>query len=210
MSTGALILIGGGGHAKVVLDAARLLGFQIAGVHDENPRAAVCEMGVEYLGTIDDWCVSESVVSIIAVGDLNIRRRCISRIDGRGVCPALIHPDAIVSPSARLGRGVFVGAGAIVHAGSRIGEHCILNTGSIVEHDCVLGSNTHLAPRATLGGGVEIGAETLVGLGASIRPGQQIGSGCTVGVGAVVVDDIADGACVVGNPARGIATRIRF
>ncbi len=121
--------------------------------------------------------------------------------------PPLIHPSAVVSPTARIGAGTVVMAGAIINARAEIGEDCIINTGAIVEHDCILDDGVHAAPRSVMGGTCRIGKATLFGIGSSMRPGTTIGANVVVGAGSTVVSAIADGLTVVGNPARPLARR---
>lgn len=200
----SLLLVGGGGHATVVAEAALLAGWRIVGFVDDDPNAplgATAER-IGSFASIDTRGLTGHHPTIIAVGDLRLRRECIARIDGDFA--TVIHPRAIVSPSATIGAGVFIGPGAVVHTNARIGAHATVNSGAIVEHDVVIGDNAHLAPGAVLGGSVRVGAGTLVGLGARVIPGVHIGVDAIVGAGAVVIRDAPDGVCVVGVPAAEI------
>jgi sugar O-acyltransferase (sialic acid O-acetyltransferase NeuD family) len=210
-----LIFLGGGGHAKVVLDSARGLGLGVDGFHDDDPAPSLCgDGGLAHLGKIPQSCSQTGTMYMVTVGELGVRERLIMRIERSNVGGAVVDRSAVVSPSAQINGGVFVGVGAIVNADAVVGAHAIINTGAIVEHDCRVGLNTHLAPRVVLGGGVVVGEHTLVGIGSTVLPGVTIGSRCVIGGGAVVIDDVADGQCVVGNPARpiGVAAegRVRF
>lgn len=204
MDRTAINLIGGGGHAKVVLDAMLASGREANGVFDDDSSAPVCADGrVRWLGAIpEEFGDDESVV--IAMGAIDARERIVARLDPVRACAAIVHPSAVVSLSARIKGGTLVGAGAVVHADAAIGLHGIVNTGAIVEHDCELGVNVHVAPGAVLGGGVVVGDHTLIGIGACVLPGVRIGSQCTLGAGAVVIADVEDGAVVVGNPSRAL------
>lgn len=199
MTRHGIILIGGGGHAKVVFDALRDADAQVVGFVDDHRECALSGQ-LDHLGSIES--LVEDAEVIIAIGDVATRRRVISRIGGVRVTGPVIHRGAIVSPSAQLGEGVLIGPGAIVNADARIESHAIVNTGAVVEHDCTLGVNTHVGPGVVLGGGVVVGDDTLVGLGSRVLPGIQIGDGCVVGGGAVVTRDIGDGETVVGVPAK--------
>lgn len=205
-------LIGGGGHAKVVADAAELGGRSVAGVFDDATQPAVGSLGVERLGSLEDAAQTllgnEEAQAHLAIGDLAARQRVLSFFNERGIGPerfaAIIHSSAIVSGSVRIGRGVFIGAGALVNPDATIGDHAIVNTSAVVEHDVTLGVNCHIAPGATLCGGVHIGPGTLIGAGAVVVPSVRIGAGVTVGAGAVVLSDLNDSVKVVGCPARPI------
>lgn len=204
MDTTPISLIGGGGHAKVVLDAIVASGRTAHGVLDDDPSAALCADGrVRWLGGLDSELGDEARV-VVAIGAIDARQRVVGRLDPVRACGAIVHPSAVVSGRARIGDGSFVGAGAVVHADAAIALHGIVNTGAIVEHDCALGVNVHVAPGAVLGGGVVIGDHTLIGIGACVLPGVRIGSQCTIGAGAVVIADVEDGAVVVGNPSRAL------
>ncbi|MFN7397001.1 MAG: acetyltransferase [bacterium] len=211
----AVVLIGGGGHATVIAEAARLAGQVVVGFLDDNPAAPISAILIDlphpfpnppHLGPLDHLAAIGSSAWIIALGDLKARRVILQTLAGlAGVRPqagSVIHPSAFVSPSASIGPGVFIGPGAIVHARAKVAPHATVNTGSIVEHDCMLDENAHLAPGAILGGGVHVGRDTLIGLGSRVLPGVQIGAGCTIGAGSVVLEDVPSHTKVVGVPAR--------
>ncbi len=198
-SMGRIALIGGGGHAMVVGEAAIAQGYEVVGFFDDDPKAGVA-MLTTHLGTFGDFDRLGDTPRIIAVGDIAARRELIEKLSGPFA--TVVHPSAIVSPSAELGAGVFVGPLAVLHARARVGAHTILNTASVVEHDCALGTNVHVAPTAALGGNVRIGPDTLFGLGAKALPGSRVGARSVVGVGCVVVSAVGDDMTVVGVPAH--------
>jgi sugar O-acyltransferase (sialic acid O-acetyltransferase NeuD family) len=204
---GKLLVIGGGGHAWVVTEAARAQGWRVLGFFDDDPLAVVDEE-TPRLGTIPESRSSASDAddppprTIIALGSIEVRARLIRELSG--LFATVVHPLSHISPSSKIGDGTFISATAVIQGRATIGPHSIINTGAIVEHDCKLGRNVHIAPRAVLGGGVSIGNDTLIGLGASVRPGIKIGAGCIVGVGAAVIRDVKDGEKVVGVPARPV------
>jgi sugar O-acyltransferase (sialic acid O-acetyltransferase NeuD family) len=209
-----LILIGGGGHALVVAEAALLLGLPLRGFLDDDPGAAL-SAGNPVATPLGPLSESLRVVSsashgtgwILALGDLALRRRMLAELASHtAAAVTIIHPTAFVSPSARLGRGVYVGPHAVVHTRARIADHAIINSAAVIEHDCSIGENTHIAPAAALGGNCRVGVDTLIGLGARVVPGLEIGARCTVGAGAVVIRAVAEGSTVYGVPA-GAARR---
>jgi acetyltransferase EpsM len=203
---GRLILIGGGGHALVVADAAALAGWELAGFLDDD-REAPLATHAPCLGPLARR-PEPGTLLIIALGDLARRSNLIGPAPGfADALPperyaTVIHPSAIISPHSRIGPGVFIGPGAIVNPRASIADHAIINSGSIVEHDCEVGQNAHIAPGAILGGSACVGPDTLIGLGARILPGIHIGPGCTIGAGAVVTRDIPAGRTAIGIPAR--------
>jgi len=202
-----LILLGGGGHAAVVCECARDAGWTVAGFLDDAlPDADRClAVGLKHLGPINQLLTApraEHQPSIhAAVGDAALRRKWLDMAEG---CPAppIVHPSAVVSPSAELSDGVFVGPRAVVNARARLGRGVIVNTGAIVEHDCVIGDFAHLAPGSVLAGTVTVGEATLVGANATVIPGLAIGSRSIIGAGAVVIRDVGDDQLVVGVPGR--------
>lgn len=198
-----LVILGGGGHARVVLEAARLAGWNVQGFVDDD-RLAPLAAGATWLAKLNYWLMEAhpSECPIVAVGDLALRRRIIDGL--RSTAGVVVHPSAVVSPAALLEEGVFVGPGAIINPGARIGAHAIVNSGAIIEHDCAIGANVHVAPGAVLGGDVRVGADALVGLGARVLPGRRIGASATVGAASLVLEDVAAGGVVVGVPARVI------
>ncbi|MBS0196777.1 MAG: acetyltransferase [Planctomycetes bacterium] len=196
-----IILIGGGGHALVVAEAATLAGHALAGFVDDQPPALLERLGVcSRLGTLESLA-QFSGPRILCIGDVNCRRRLAARIDLTNAFN-VIHPTAFVSPSARLGKGIYVGPNAVIHSRASVGDHAIINSGAIVEHECTVGTHCHIAPAAALGGNVSIGPGSLVGLGARILPSITIGDGAIIGAGSVVVEDVGNGAKVKGVPAR--------
>ena len=202
-----LILIGGGGHALVVAEAAGLAGHGIAGFFDDNPRAVVAQkLGLRHMGSLDDFYRRPPGEAwfVVALGDLRLRGAFLADLGARPDAHAttVIHPDATVSATARIGPGGYVGPRAIVHSFASVRAHAIVNSGAIVEHECEVGENVHVAPGAVLGGNVNVGRGSLVGIGARVLPGITIGAGSVVGAGAVVVQDVADGVTVVGVPAE--------
>lgn len=206
-TAGRIVLVGAGGHAAVVAEAAALAGFVVAGFFDDDPGAALRAVAPEArrLGAIADAPRGDPAPLIVALGDLSLRRRVIRALAEAGapIGCAVAHPRAFVSPSAALEAGVFVGPGAVVHSRASVGPHVILNSACVLEHDCRVGENAHIAPGAVLGGGVVIGDDALIGLGARVLPGLRIGARATVGAGAVVIRDVGVGETAVGVPAFG-------
>ena len=205
---GSLLIYGAGGHGKVVADAVSFLeDYDLAGFVDDDPkRVGATFFGYTILGTRSDLPqLREEGIgwAIPAMGD-NEARLCLLRVlqEAGFSIPVVVHPSAVVAPSAQLGLGTFIAARATVNPSSRIGKACIVNTGATVDHDCRVADGVHIAPGVNLCGNVHVGEQTLVGVGASVLPGVRVGRKCLVGGGAAVTEDVADGMTVAGVPAR--------
>ncbi|MFN9993516.1 MAG: acetyltransferase [Phycisphaerales bacterium] len=193
-----ITLIGGGGHALAVANAADNSGIVVRGVYDDASTPTVSRIEVTRLGALRDFTFDHEW--ILCIGAIAARREFLDRASGNA--RSIIHPHASVSDYATIGAGTFVAPGAVVHTLARVGAHCIINTGAVVEHECELDDNVHIAPTAALAGNVKVGRDTMIGMGAKILPGVKIGQRVTVGAGAVVIRDVPDGATVVGVPSR--------
>ncbi|MBB6012246.1 sugar O-acyltransferase (sialic acid O-acetyltransferase NeuD family) [Aquamicrobium lusatiense] len=209
--TKRLLVLGCGGHGRVVADAALDCGYDAVAFLDDAHATVKPGSPFEVLGPIakmqdlaGDW-----PAAIAAIGDNERRLELFMRLRAHGFrLPCIVHPSAVVSRAAGLGEGVFVAAGAIVNTGARIGDAAILNTGSRIDHDCHIGTASHIAPGATLSGNVKTGEKVWLGTGCSVRQGVTIGSGAVVGVGAAVVGDLAPHRTYVGVPARPFKEKI--
>ena len=205
----SLVLIGAGGHGRVVLDAARTQpDLKVVGFI-EIDRAIQDIDGVPilgddaFLGSLLARGISHGVVSVGAIGPEPRRAALFARMLAAGLSGAVVvHAQATVSPTSELGEGTVVLARAVVNPGARVGRNVIVNTAAIVEHDCAIGDHVHLSPGAILGGGVQVGEGAHVGIGATVIQGIHIGAGAMVAAGAVVVADVPAGARVAGVPAR--------
>ena len=208
----AVVVYGAGGQARVLLELMDRAGIcPIAGILDDNPAFHGTKIeGIPVLGPIDDKFANFVRVyrihrAVIAVGDNALRKRFAEHARAVGLrLPVLIHPNAYVSPTATLGDGTVVMAGAVVNTRVKMGELGIVNTRAAIDHDCDLGDCVHIAPGATLAGNITVGNGTLIGVGASIVPGMIIGDDSIVGAGAVVIGDVPSNSTVVGCPARSI------
>lgn len=214
--TAHVIIIGSGGHAKVLLDTLQALAVPVdAMVIEESQRAPAAALAglfsVQRILT-DDMLLANGdrqAVSLVngigSIADTALRQRIHATYLAAGFRFATItHPSAVVSRHARLGEGAQIMAGAILQPGVDIGANVIINTGAVIDHDCIIGAHTHIAPAAALSGGVRVGAGCHVGTGARIIQGIRIGDACLVGAGAVVLRDLEPQQRVAGVPARNI------
>lgn len=207
-----VIIVGAGGHARVVADALLAGGTRVLGFTEADPDLVGTEVfGLPVLGndTVLMRYKPDEVMLVNGIGGVgrresaSTRRSTQSRLVERGWrFASVVHADAIVSPNAHLGNGVHVLARAVVQPGAFIGEGCIVNTGAIAEHDVVLGAFTHLAPGAVVCGEVEVGEDSHIGANAVVRQGLRLGASTVVGAGAAVIRDCAGLCLLVGVPAR--------
>jgi sugar O-acyltransferase (sialic acid O-acetyltransferase NeuD family) len=198
---GDLIVVGAGGHAKVVVATARTAGFRVLAVLDDAPeRWGTRVLGVEVSGPSEPALQDPAARLVLAIGDNAARRR--RAAGARCRFATVIDAAAVVDPTVQLGAGSVVFAGAVIQPDTVIGAHAIVNTAASIDHDCVLGDAVHVAPGTRLAGNVTLGDEVLLGIGAVVIPGVTIGARTVVGAGAAVVSDLPAGAVAVGVPAR--------
>ena len=203
-----LVIIGAGGHGKVVLDIVRAAGRDeaVAFLDADPALAGTAVGGVPVLGAINvlPKLRGQGVrTAIVAIGDNRTRLQYARHLVEQGFeLATAVHPTAFVSPTARFGRNVVVAPQAAVVTEATIGDSVIVNTSAVVDHECEIGAGVHVGPGAHLGGRVRVGEGAFVGLGANILQCRTIGAFATVGAGAVVREDVPDGATVVGVPAR--------
>ena len=196
-----VIIIGAGGHAKVIADIVLSQGHRLLGFLDDSPNATG-SYGIPVLGKVADYPLWPHARFLIGIGNAAVRRKLASRLEGVQWHTA-IHPAATVSRlGVTVGEGSVVMAGAVVSPGARIGAHCILNSGSVVEHDNTIGDYVHISVGAKTAGTVTIGDDTWVGIGATVSNNLTVCGGCMIGAGAVVVKNIDAPGTYVGVPAR--------
>lgn len=197
-----LIIIGAGGHGKVIADNAIKNGYTDICFVDDH-ATGTC-MGFPIVGTGADVSSLDDGKTdfIIGVGNNEIRKRIAQAHDVNWV--TLVHPSAQIGAYVSIGKGTVVMAGAVINASATVGEHCIINTGAIVEHDNAIGDYVHISPRAALGGTVRVGDLTHIGIGAVVKNNIAVCDHCVIGAGAVVVKEIKDSGTYVGVPSREI------
>ena len=197
-----LIVVGGGGHARVVLEALRSMGSEVRGVVDRDPAVAtLLPKGVPWLG--DDAALAafppgqySLVNGIGGIGD-GKRHEIFEKFRDQGYAFAPVrHESAVIARGIELGEGSQIMAGAVLQPGVRLGANAIINTRASVDHDCLIGDHCHVAPGAVLCGGVVIGEDTHIGAGAVVIQGVRIGRGTMIGAGAIIRRDVGDNLVV--------------
>jgi UDP-perosamine 4-acetyltransferase len=204
----SVVVLGGGGHSRVVIDTLLAIGRDVVGLIDPNSAIGESVLGVPALGDDDVLSTFEPGSIDLANGvgsthDPTRRADLFRRWTELGHrFTSLVHPTAVVARDVTIHAGAQLMAGVIVQTGSSIGENSILNTAASIDHDCVIGAHVHIAPGATLSGGVVVGEGAHIGTGAIAIHGVRIGNRATIGAGAAVIGDVPDGVVAVGVPAR--------
>ncbi len=199
----AIVVYGGGGHGKAVIELIQAGGnYQVVGLIDDGlaPRDRV--LGVPVIGggaalaALKEAGCQLAANAVGGIGAISTRIAVFERIQAAGFeLPALVHPSAVVEPSAQLAAGVQVFPQAYVGSDAQLGLGCIVNTGAIVSHDCVLEDYANLAPGSILAGGVRVGDGSLIGMAVTINLNVSIGRRARIGNSAVIKEDV---------PAEGI------
>jgi sugar O-acyltransferase (sialic acid O-acetyltransferase NeuD family) len=210
-SSRRVLILGAGGHGRVVLDILlqqgrhRVVGFLDNNADIHNRRID----GIPVLGAVDDLLAiatqqnADSV--LVAIGDNGVRRGLARQVDAVGLeLISAIHPSAALAHNATLGRNVVIAAGVVVCAHCQIGDSVILNTGCIVDYQTMIGEGTHICPGVRIAGRVKVESGVFVGIGATVIPKVTLGCEAIIGAGAVVIEDVPALATVVGVPARPV------
>lgn len=203
-----MIILGGGGHARVLADGLRLAGREVLGF-TAPVRQAPLAPGIDWLG--DDAVLAghdPAAVALVngigSVGRTTARQQLFTQLAGRGYeFAAVRHPAAIVSElDVVIGQGCQLLASSLLGPGARLGDNVLLNSRSVVEHDCWVGDHSHVATGAILCGGCHVGSGVHVGAGATVIQGITIGDGAIIAAGAVVTKNVEPLTLVAGVPGR--------
>jgi sugar O-acyltransferase (sialic acid O-acetyltransferase NeuD family) len=200
----SMIVYGGGGHGKALIDLVRVLGtYSIVGIVDDGIPARTHIMDLPVLGgtavlaQLASAGVHLASNAVGGIGNLAPRLAVFASLKEHGfTCPALVHPTAFIESSAVISEGVQVMPHAYVGSEAQVGFGAIINTGAIVSHDCILGDFSNLSPGAILAGEVTIGQASLVGMGVTINLRVKVGERVRIGNGATVKRDVPDGSIV--------------
>ena len=205
-----IVVIGGGGHAKVLISVLKKDGYHVKGYTDIEDRGSI--LGVPFLGNdaiLDEIArKSQSPHAVIGIGKVDASELRLSLQDKLGALgfdfPVICSPHAVVNEGVCLRAGTVIFDGVVINSGTEIGRACILNTGSIIEHDCRLGENVSIGPGVTISGGVTIGDNCMIGAGASIIQSIKVCQDSLIGAGSTVIADVITPGTYAGNPIRKI------
>jgi len=209
LSPKSILILGGGGHARVLISTLKALQRDIIGILDSNYEMIGSRVsGIPIIGNdekINEYN-NEEVELVNGIGSVSStekRKKIYEKFKSAGYFfTSVIHPTAVVLDDVQLGEGVQIMAGAIIQTGCSIGDNSIINTGAIIDHDCTIEKHVHIAPGAVLSGSVCVRDMTHIGTAATVIQGIEIGEGVIVGAGAVVISDIPTGVQSLGNPAK--------
>ncbi|MBN2070243.1 MAG: acetyltransferase [Candidatus Krumholzibacteriota bacterium] len=206
-----IVIVGGGGHAKVVISILKKSGgFNIAGYVDPEGRGDL--LGIPYLGDdsslgglIGSSRATEAAIGLGQIGGSEKRRELVSLLIDLGYSfPPIISPDAVINEQVDIGGGTVVMDGAVINTCTSIGRFSIINTRASVDHDCQIGDFVHIAPGVTVNGGVRIGDDTLIGAGSTVLQYLKIGRACMIGMNSMIANDCEDFSKWLSRPARKI------
>jgi len=206
----SIILIGGGGHCKVIIDIIRQKNeYTIVGISDLKSFYGKIINDIKIIYNDDELesLFSQGVeFAFVSLGSISCSEKRSSLFDliktiGFKI-PVISSVNSVISPSAKIGSGSIIMNGVIINRDTVVGENCIINTGAIIEHECMIGDNCHVAPGVVISGGVHVGENSHIGTGASVIQGINIAKHVLIGAGSVVVKNIHDGAKVYGVPAK--------
>ncbi|ACF14604.1 transferase hexapeptide repeat containing protein [Chloroherpeton thalassium ATCC 35110] len=198
-----IYVLGAGGHAKVLISTLLDVGIVPDGVLDEDEKKHGKKiLDVSIIGDFSLLKKQKNIKAIVAIGDNIIRSKIAQKYDVFVNWLNVIHSNAYVHRSVKIGRGSVIMAGAVIQPDVKIGEHVIINTSASVDHDCIIKDHVHVAPGVHLAGGVEIGEGAFLGIASSAVPYVTIGDWSIIGAGAVVTSNIPSKKMAVGVPAK--------
>lgn len=198
----SVIIIGAGGHGKVIADMICQSGDRVEGFLDDNPKLGKSFIGFPVLGRISEYRRYPEAKYVVAIGSAVIRERIVSELKNVNWYTA-VHPRAVISNlETEIGEGTVIMANAVINPGTKIGKHCIINSGAIIEHDNKIEDFVHVSVGAKLAGTVHIGKGSWIGIGAVVRNNLSVCAGCTVGAGGVVVKNLELPGVYLGVPAK--------
>lgn len=198
-----LVIIGAGGHGRVIADIAQKLGAyeRISFLDDGEAKES---MGLPVVGKVAEMDkYAKQADMFVAIGNSKVRGEFIERLLAMGAnVPVLVHPSAIIGACVEVGAGTAIMAGAVINPCSKLGKGVILNTCSSVDHDCIIGDYCHIAVGVHVAGTVTLGEKVWLGAGVTVKNNVVICDDCVIGAGAAVVKDITESGTYIGVPAK--------
>lgn len=208
-----LLLVGGGGHCKSVIDAllTRDNEFDKIGIVDIEEKVGTFISGVEVIGVdsdLEDLYSQGYKYAFVTLGSVGIpdkRTKIFEKLKKIGFeFPNIIDKSSTIGKDVCLSEGIFIGKNVIINTESKIGSYVIINTGAIIEHECKIGDFVHIAPGSVICGNVSIGDRTHIGANATLIQGIKVGANVVVGAGSTIIKNVEESTTIVGNPGRVI------
>ena len=188
-----VVIIGFGGHGRVIADIVRAKGDTVLGFLDDHASNYATDFQNTdnnqnvVLGKVEDYIKYSDAEFIIGIGNNDVRKK-LSSLNCKWY--TAVHPSAVISPSVKIGEGSVISANTVINSEAVIGMHCIINTGSIIEHDCILEDFVHISSGVKLGGGVKIGLSSFLGVGSVIDKLTEIKPNTVIKAGSVIDKNI--------------------
>lgn len=208
MNVKPVIIIGNGGHSRVLIDTLQLQKREILGFVAPQEESNLIQ--IPYLGNDENvlkYCPTEIelINAIGSVSNTNLRKDLFEYFKSKDYSFSnVIHPSAVISETVTLGEGIQVMAGAVIQPFSNIADNTIINTSSSVDHDCTIGKHCHIAPGTILSGGITVGEGTHIGTGSTVIQNVHIGKKVLIGAGSLILHHVADNKKVYGTPAKEV------
>ena len=194
-----VIILGAGGHARVLIECLRTRESVILGITDSKRKEGESFCGVDVLGG-DEIILEHPIETIYLVNGIGQTQKSTKRLEVSQRMRSfgfrfttIIHPAATVAADVQMAEGVQIMAGAIIQPGTSIGEDSIINTGTLIDHDCTIGTSCHICPGVTLSGGVRVGDRSMICSGSTVIPNRSIGENAVIAAGSIVFVDIPEG-----------------
>ncbi|MBL4940744.1 MAG: acetyltransferase [Colwellia sp.] len=207
-----LVIIGAGGHGRVVADCAKAIGDydDIVFLDDCFNERKVNEHW-KVIGPVSIWSKLNDVDFIVAFGNNKLRKKTIKTLQQANAnLVSMIHPSAVISQYTNIGVGTVVFANAVVNVNSTIGKGCIINTGATVDHDCNIHPYVHISPGVNIAGGITVGALSWLGIGSTVIEGITLAENTQVGAGAAVIQSTQANSLYLGVPAKRIRSLTNY
>ena len=203
------IIIGSGGHTRVVLESAILQKINIIKIIDINKTASKNEklFGVPISNDLNEiYHYNKDKISLfISIGDCLLRKKYFNFfLKKKYNFLNVIHPECKISNSAELGSGIFVNSNAVINAQARIDDNTIINTSAIIEHESIIGKHTHIGPGSIICGRTEVKDEAFIGAGSILLPKITVGKKTIIGAGSILIKNASSNGTYVGSPANKI------
>ncbi|GAA0083777.1 hypothetical protein UT300007_02160 [Clostridium sp. CTA-7] len=207
-----IILIGGGGHCKSVIDSIKKSNeYEIVGIIDTCEKIGMKISSIPIIGDDNDLIniyksgVKHAFITIGSIGNCSLRKKIYDNIISIGYSvPSIIDNYSILADNVVIDSGCYIGKGAIINSDCKVGKMSIINTAAVVEHECKIGEYVHIGPGSVLSGNITIGNYTHIGIGSSIIQGISIGEECLIGAGSVVVSNVISNKKAYGVPCKEV------